>query len=474
MTTTKDNFQNRVGKLGQGLEDTQGVPRDGMQDPTGEFPKREYNYGPSINKAARGLAINELYVGGGEVGVSLGLEPQRASEFPFNQVEETTSGHVVEYDDTPGGERILIKHRKGAGVEMRADGSVIISAVNNKVEVTGGDQTLIVEGHGNMIYNGNLNLTVKGDYNVDVAGNYSMNVAGNSKEQVRKNKKTKVVGSLVDEVSATRSTRTVGRRTDYQFDDYQENTIGDKTVLTEGALKFHSDDTILMTGKNQFAVTSKNTNITGAEKVSVLGARGSIGGQFVDFTAKVYMGPLGPTPFASGATFYGNVMGQSLEAINAQNATNAVAAATAGTAAVGPANPGLAPLTLLVTPKTSATAPDGPPITAPIVAGHSLSGTYAIRNVTIDAKLADRINYSGDYKGIFDHRPSTQEIRSAFRSTSNRTKIATKLVAEGRLSADYSKSTPPKIGRVVGKAAKGRFGFTPIGNALENRGKRFK
>ena len=45
MTTKKDNFQNRVAEIGQGLEDTQGVPQDGMQDPTGEFPKREYNYG---------------------------------------------------------------------------------------------------------------------------------------------------------------------------------------------------------------------------------------------------------------------------------------------------------------------------------------------------------------------------------------------------------------------------------------------
>lgn len=467
MTTSKDDFEKRVSELGEGLENTQGVPRDGMHDPTGEFPKREYNYGPSINKAARGLTINELYVGGGEVGVSLGLEPQRASEFPFNQVEETTSGHVVEYDDTPGGERILIKHRKGAGVEMRADGSVVISAVNNKVEVTGGDQTLIVEGHGKMVYNGNLNLVVKGDYNVDVAGNYSVNIAGNSKEQVRKNKKTKVIGNLVDEVSATRSTRTVGRRTDYQFDDYSENTVGTKTVLAEGALNFHSDDAILMTGKREFAVTSKNTNITGAEKVSVMGASGSIGGQFVDFTGKVYMGPLGPVPFASGATFYGNVLGQSLEALQANNAFQALTAGTAGS--LGPGGFG-AP----VLPKATPTPATGPPITSPIVAGHALSGSYSIRNVTIDSRLADRINFSGDYKGIFDHRPSTQEIRSAFRSTSNRSKIATKLVAERRLGAEYSKSTPPKIGRVVGKAAKGRFGFTPIGNALENRGKRFK
>ena len=112
MTTKKDNFELRVDKLGVGNEETLGVSYDGMQDPTGEYPKREYNFGTSINKAARGIKINDLYVGGGDFGVSLDIQPQRPSEYPFNDVNETQSGHVVEYDDTPGGERILIKHRR--------------------------------------------------------------------------------------------------------------------------------------------------------------------------------------------------------------------------------------------------------------------------------------------------------------------------------------------------------------------------
>ena len=46
---------------------------------------------------------------------------------------------------------------------MRADGSVIVSSTNNRIEVTGGDQTTIVEGAGNLVYKGNLNLVVTGD-----------------------------------------------------------------------------------------------------------------------------------------------------------------------------------------------------------------------------------------------------------------------------------------------------------------------
>jgi hypothetical protein len=174
------------------VENTEGVPIDGFQDPTGEYPKREYHYGSSINRSARGLKVENLYLGGGSIGTSLNLEDQEPSKFPFNQVKETSSGHIISYDDTPGGERILIKHRKGAGVEVRADGSVVISALNNKVEVTGGDQTVIVEGNGKMVYNGNLNLEVTGDFNVNVGGDYNVNVDGDKNEKIRKNTNTTV------------------------------------------------------------------------------------------------------------------------------------------------------------------------------------------------------------------------------------------------------------------------------------------
>ena len=230
MTTKKDNFSERVNKLGEGNENTLGVAQDGMQDPTGEFPKRDYNFGTGINKAARGIKINELYVGGGDIGVSLGIQSQRPSEYPFNQVSESLSGHIVEYDDTPGGERVLIKHRTGAGVEMRADGSVLISAVNNKVEVTGGDQTVIVEGHGNLIYNGNLNLKVTGDYNIDVGGNMNLNVAGNLVEQIEHNHKTTVTGNTNLTTKGTKTVKTVGTNTEMMLSDNNQFVKGNQPV----------------------------------------------------------------------------------------------------------------------------------------------------------------------------------------------------------------------------------------------------
>ena len=178
MTNTVDDLSWRQRNLDLGLEETQGVPQDGSIDAAGEYPKRDYFFGTSINKAAIGSKINNIALGGSEYGIDLQLPDQPPSQYPLNQVQETESGHVIEIDDTPGGERILIRHRTGAGMELRADGSVLISSKKQKVEMITGDETVIVEGEGNLIYRGDVTLRVSGDFNVDVGGNYNLKIAG--------------------------------------------------------------------------------------------------------------------------------------------------------------------------------------------------------------------------------------------------------------------------------------------------------
>ena len=70
MTTKLDKLSQREAKLGEGQEQTVGVPENGMQDPSGQFPKVDYHYGPSLNKASVGTQVNKLATGGGDVGVA--------------------------------------------------------------------------------------------------------------------------------------------------------------------------------------------------------------------------------------------------------------------------------------------------------------------------------------------------------------------------------------------------------------------
>ena len=166
MTTENDELGENIKQFGEQAQ-KQGVLRRGSDDPSGEFPRHSYWYESSINKATRGAARNELKLNGGvegqnNVDTGLNSDPTR------NNVNESQSGHVIEIDDTAGGERILIKHRTGAGIEMRADGTIVINTIRNKITVVQGDDNVQVEGNANIQYNGNLNVEVTGDYNLNI------------------------------------------------------------------------------------------------------------------------------------------------------------------------------------------------------------------------------------------------------------------------------------------------------------------
>lgn len=481
MTTAKNRRQ--VGD-NPARESTEGVPLDGFQDPTGEYPKREYHYGSSINKAARGLKVNELYVGGGDIGVSLNIEDQEPSRFPYNQVKETASGHVVEYDDTPGGERILIKHRKGAGVEVRADGSVIISAVNNKIEVTGGDQTLIVEGNGNLVYKGNLNLTVTGDYNVDVGGNYNVNVAGHHNEEVQLNHRTTVSGDRESTVKQSRSSKVLESNVDAVFGNNDHFVKGYHKQRVEGEIGVFSQGRYITTSAEAYSISSPVMNIDGAE-LSVVGMVGMIGGEKMEFTGSTYMGKSGATPFTSDAAFYGSFHGQATEAIRSYSANHAkladwaTGASKAGSAPTGPGPTGSPPSVNAWVEATEdqqdiENVKDVPVVG--LVQGIMTSGDYSVRTITIDPgdTYKNSILLRDDYQGIFEKIPTTQEIRSAMRDEANRSVLGGIMVGEGRISASYTNTSPPEIGRTSSKEPQYRFGYIPLGNGIANRGKRFK
>lgn len=522
MTTKKDNYKSRTEKegLGLGAELSVGVTSNGMQDPTGEYPKREYNFGSSINKSALGTKVNKLYTGGGEIGVPLNIPEQMPSQYPFNQVDETPSGHVIEMDDTPGGERVLIRHRKGSGVELRADGTVVISALNNKVEVTGGDQTVIVEGHGNLVYNGNLNLKVSGDMNVEVGGNYNVDVAGNRKETTKRNYKSSVTGDTVQHFFGTKTEKTIGNNITLRLSDDDYVVKGERSDVVEGDFGISSGKNLILSGKTTAQMIGDKVAMTGASQLNIQGTNGIIGGAFIRFTGQTYSGALKERSYAGGddyvtfdssgdatgtvvladgtssqdfesAIFHGSLYGVAKKARIADNANKAITAFAATKATVlgsPPTSIGILKVANLAGNFNLETESGHQTIEPDNVIDLTLGkipqneATLAhlqalpLQEISVDAQdfIRDELKGKDHYNNVFLREPSTQEIRSAFRNETSRDTVGTILVAEGKLNSQYKNKIPPKVGRTVGKDSREKYGYTPIGNSIENRGKRFR
>jgi len=62
-------------------------------------------------------------------------ETKYAAVYPYNKVSQTESGHTVEFDDTPGAERIHVYHRTGTFIEIHPDGSCVTKVVNDMTSI---------------------------------------------------------------------------------------------------------------------------------------------------------------------------------------------------------------------------------------------------------------------------------------------------------------------------------------------------
>ena len=480
MTNKVDDLDSRILASGEGAEETIGVPIAGFVDPSGEYPNREYFFGSSVNKAAKGEKINNLSIGGGDYGVSIDIPTQKPSQYPYNQVQETQSGHAIEIDDTPGGERILIKHRTGAGVELRADGTVVIVSLNQKIEVTGGDHTTIIEGEGNLVYKGNLNLTVSGDYNVDVGGNYNLNVAGDKIEKI-KGRHTKTVDRDQNyTIRGARGAQVVGMNTETLLDDHNVIVAGKQNNFVQGNIELLSGSSLITTAVGEWVAASSTANIT-ARHVSIIGHKGTIGGPLVDYYGKSYGGfPAGVTNLA---TFYGTLVGKAADAIRADYSMFASISEFAATSVLSLVSGVIGPVELLPPVPIPGIMPFIPipptaPIPNPMIVELQLStSNYGIRNVSVDPALKDKISKSDDYKDLFNFDPTIHEIRSKLRDPSNFNNggFTSYLVAEGKLNKDFKKNIPKNIGRSANKKGTVRFGINILGNnPADTRSKRFK
>ncbi len=447
---------------------------DGYLDRDGQFPLPEYRNQASTNKAIRGGKANNVYMGGGDITVDLGLKPTVPSLHPKNQVKKTVTGHIIEIDDTPGNRRMLFRHTSGSGVQMNEDGSVIVSSLENTIHITGGDQKVIVEGDGEISYNGNLTLNVTGDFDLKVGGNFNVVTSGDKFEETRGARREIIEKNFEQKAKTNRSEYTLGVHTETVLKDRNTITKGSVRDIIEGDIERLGGGKLLMTAENIITMSSPNVNI-GAKSLTVIGDSGTIGGEnIIGYDYNHYTGhSLTATDTISTNTaivsqrttspeFVGSLTG------NADTATQAGRAGTAGAIGAG----GSAGSKVTGTPTAVDTTATRLPNLTRMNAYLHVSD-LGVRQIDIDPGevMKNQIDRSVLNGGIATRKLSTAEVRSKMRdpiTSSNKQFVGTQ-ISEGKLSATYINAIPPAIGRTSKKGETSRRSQTPIGNTLNRR-----
>jgi hypothetical protein len=190
-----------------------GIPQEfankfkGFNDPNGVYPKRInepdvnrlsrndedlQHINPSLKNSTRTTEVEQAN------GTGSWNEPVSAykAEYPRNHVTETESGHIKEYDDTEGQERIHEYHKAGTFYEIDKEGNKVTRIVGDSYEVVAGSDFVNVKGDCNLTIDNNCNTYIKGNWNIQVDGTKTEVVKGFVSETYGNSQSTQVTGNI--------------------------------------------------------------------------------------------------------------------------------------------------------------------------------------------------------------------------------------------------------------------------------------
>ena len=432
---------------------------DGYVDPKNQYPKREYNDTSSANLAARGLKTNELHIGGGYENFSLDLKDNGVSQYPLNQVRETESGHITEVDDTPENERLLWMHKTKSGIEIRPDGTVIVSSRGNAIHITTGDHKMLIKGEGNIEYQGNLKMHVTGNMDIEVGGDYNLRVHGDKNEEIRGGSSTTIAENKMETVTGDASTFVAGTNTDTYLSDRNLIVSATNTTRIGGNHNLFVGDVSTTTAKNKMTMSSENMSMI-ATDLTAVGNTGVLGGASVYHYGHNYFGTSGTfTAGVTSPTFHGDLDGTATTSTVTQSQTY-------GEASTGSA--GSITNTATNTDKRVNTPSD---LGATQIEDLLKNSDMGVRDVRIDPGdvLYNTINKSNNYNGVSKKPLTTEMVRSKLRdpNTSRNQKFIGRCISEGLVDASCVQQKPQKyeIGRILNQTGTSKF---PQGKLLGN------
>lgn len=200
-----------------------------------------------------------------------------SAKYPYNRVLQTATGHSIELDDTPGGERIMIWHRDGSYIQITGS-STSYKNMGDKYEVN--------ERNNHVYIGGNNIITIEGDSHVLVKGNKVEEIMGDYKQIVHGN----IMVGGAGRVEINGADRTDIRSASLGLDSNVENL----NIRTGKNIVFESGETISLKSRNIRIGASENMSVSGETGLFLQSVSGDVhlkskGNMFVNPEQNLYL-----------------------------------------------------------------------------------------------------------------------------------------------------------------------------------------
>jgi len=236
---------------------TSGAESTGFKDPTGKYPIAGMLNEQDTSRLSRRNTKNtnvEKKLKSRRTGIpsisGTFSEPAPAynAQYPYNHVYSTESGHTLEFDDTPGNERIHLYHSAGTYTE--------IDKYGNQVNKIVGDNFSITERNGYIYIDGTARITIGSDVKLTIGGNLDISVDGNLNYDIGGSVTWKIGGDQTSGIGGNNSIQSSGS-TDIDSSTINLNS-GSSVSISPSARSGTSNDYSVQTPENYVGATSIN------------------------------------------------------------------------------------------------------------------------------------------------------------------------------------------------------------------------
>ena len=198
----------------------------GFSDPRGFYPRRVNEADTNrlaVNDQRNQHPVNKFKSDNVD---DLTGEPKSSynAQYPFNHVKETESGHIQEFDDTPGHERIHEYHRSGTFYEIHPDGTKVTKIVGDGFEIVHQNKNVRVRGNMKVFVDGDTDLYVRGSMNAQIDEHLKFNVGKNIDFHAGKNIRMFANESIEMTAQTTMTQQSVGK--------FLQQSTGDMQIIT--------------------------------------------------------------------------------------------------------------------------------------------------------------------------------------------------------------------------------------------------